>query len=98
MENFNFANNPGQPNYSAGLVNFMQGTQGMGQQPNPQQAMQQPGGPGAMQGKQGDAFGAGAMSLSDRLKAFLSQQGGQPGFNTPAGGDPSPTAIYGPGY
>ena len=53
MPDFNFANNPGQPNYAGPLVNFMapfqNGQQGQQQQKQPQPGQQpwsQPQGPG----------------------------------------------------
>lgn len=85
---FNFANNPGQPNYAGPLVNFMAPFQQ--QQQGQQQPPQRPGQPGQPQ-QQPPLPGT---SFADRLRAFMSQQGGQPGFNTPIGPGPSSTAIY----
>lgn len=104
MADFNFANNPGQPNYSGGLVNFMapfqnQGGQQQPQQPQPgQQPWNKPQGPGNPMQTSGPNAGTNAplagTSFADKLKAFFSQQGGAPGFNDPTGPTSSPTAIY----
>lgn len=105
MADFTFANNPGQPNYAGPMMNFMapmqNGQQQQQQRPGqPQQApWNQPQGPGNPMQTSGPNAGTNApvgMSFSDRLRAFMSQQGGQPGFNTPAMplGGPSTTAIY----
>lgn len=108
MADFNFANNPGQPSYAGGLVDFMapfkNQQQGQQQQQRPGQPQQgqpqwnQPQGPGNPMQLQGPNAGSNAplpgTSFADKLKAFFSQQGGAPGFNDPTGPASSPTAIY----